>query len=71
MDDARLPLALADISDPPLWCSTRNASGSQISSGPEDLATQEYWAAAIYKKYGCWTTVGSAIATWAVIGDFV
>ena len=70
MDDATLPLALADISDPPLWCSTRKASGSQISSGPEDLATQEYWAAAIYKKYGCWT-VGSAIATGAVIGDFV
>ncbi len=69
MDDATLPLALGDLSDPPLWCSIRNASDPQVSSDIGDLAAQERWANGIYKKYGYWTTVGSAIATWAVIAD--
>ena len=38
--------------------------------GAQSLADQTKTAAQIYEKYGYWTTVCSAIATWAVIaGD--
>jgi nucleoside phosphorylase len=69
MDDATLPLALADLPRPPLWCSIRNASDPQVSSGIGDLEAQRRWANQIYKKYGYWTSIGSAIATWAVIAN--
>jgi hypothetical protein len=69
MDDATLPLALADLADPPRWCSIRNASDPQVSSSIGDLEAQARWANDIYKRYGYWTSVGSAIATWAVIAD--
>jgi len=69
MDDATLPLALADISNPPRWCSIRNASDPQVSSSIGDLQAQARWATQIYQEYGYWTTVGSAIATWAVIAN--
>jgi nucleoside phosphorylase len=69
MDDATLPLALADVPSPPLWCSIRNASDLQLSSYIEDLDAQRRWANQIYKRYGYWTTIGSAIATWAVIAN--
>jgi hypothetical protein len=35
--------------------------------GGQSLADQTKTAAQIYEKYGYWTTVCSAIATWAVI----
>ena len=45
------------------------ASDSQMD-GAQSLADQTNTAAQIYEKYGYWTTVCSAIATWAVIaGD--
>ena len=69
MDDATLPLALADIDNPPKWCSIRNASDPQVSSSIGDLQAQARWASQIYRQYGYWTTVGSAIATWAVIAN--
>ena len=69
MDDATLPLALDTISNPPAWCSIRNASDPQVSSDIGDLAAQARWASQIYKKYGYWTSLGSAIATWAVIAN--
>jgi hypothetical protein len=69
MDDATLPLALADLAIPPRWCSIRNASDPQVSSDIGDLAAQGRWANEIYKRYGYWTSVGSAIATWAVIAN--
>jgi nucleoside phosphorylase len=69
MDDATLPLALAQLPSPPLWCSIRNASDPQVSSDIGDLDAQKNWANQIYKRYGYWTTVGSAIATWAVIAN--
>jgi hypothetical protein len=69
MDDATLPLALDDLSDPPPWCSIRNASDPQVSSDIGDLEAQKRWATEIYQQYGYWTTVGSAIATWAVIAN--
>ncbi|HWF27237.1 MAG TPA: hypothetical protein VG327_02460 [Mycobacterium sp.] len=69
MDDATLPLALADLADPPQWCSIRNASDPQVSADIGDLEAQGRWAGEIYKRYGYWTSLGSAIATWAVIAN--
>jgi nucleoside phosphorylase len=69
MDDATLPLALADLANPPRWCSIRNASDPQVSTDIGDLKAQARWANQIYKRYGYWTSVGSAIATWAVIAN--
>jgi hypothetical protein len=69
MDDATLPLALAELPSPPLWCSIRNASDPQVSSDIGDLDAQRHWANQIYKRYGYWTTIGSAIATWTVIAN--
>jgi hypothetical protein len=69
MDDATLPLALSTLAGPPRWCSIRNASDPQVSSSIGDLEQQATWASKIYQEYGYWTTVGSAIATWAVIAN--
>ncbi len=81
MDDAVLPLALhagdegelapagSEPESGPAWLSIRNASDPQVSSNIGDLEAQKKWAAGIYAKYGYWTTVGSAIACWAVIAD--
>ncbi|MEP6561511.1 MAG: hypothetical protein ABJD68_10635 [Nakamurella sp.] len=65
MDDSALPLACTDLADPPPWVSVRNASDPQMTGGTiKDEAQQ---AAAIYEKYGYWTTINSAITCWAVI----
>jgi hypothetical protein len=32
-----------------------------------DLATEKKQAAAIYEKYGYWTSIGSVISCWALI----
>jgi len=69
MDDATLPLALTSMPNPPLWCSIRNASDPQVSSSIGDIEAQRRWANQIYKRYGYWTTIGSAIATWTVIAN--
>jgi nucleoside phosphorylase len=76
MDDATLPLALQKIWEAygnPLghtpWLSIRNASDPQVASSIGDLEAQKKWASGVYAKYGYWTTVGSAIACWAVIAD--
>jgi nucleoside phosphorylase len=50
MDDATLPPALADISNPPRWCSIRNASDPQVSSSIGDLEEQARWANRIYSS---------------------
>ena len=50
----------------PRWTAIRNASDPQMDGG-QSLADQTKTAAQIYEKYGYWTTVCSAIATWAVI----
>jgi nucleoside phosphorylase len=69
MDDATLPLALSEVEGAPLWCSIRNASDPQVPASIGDLEQQETWAEDIYTKYGYWTTIGSAIACWAVVVD--
>ena len=68
MDDATLPLALGDIDSPIPWLSIRNASDPQVPH-MQSLKAEKAWAEQIYEKYGYWTTVGSAIACWAVIAD--
>lgn len=65
MDDAALGLACADLADPPAWVSVRNASDPQMNAAT--LADETREAAAIYEKYGYWTTVGSAITCWALV----
>lgn len=69
MDDATLPLALSTVPNPPEWLSIRNASDPQVPSSLGDLEAQKKWASKIYEKWGYLTTVGSAIACWAVIAD--
>jgi nucleoside phosphorylase len=64
MDDAALGLALTDITNPPPWVSIRNASDPQMNEATLTLETKD--AAAIYEKYGYWTTIGSAITCWAL-----
>jgi hypothetical protein len=69
MGDAVLGLVCAeDLKDAPRWVIVRNASDPQID-GEGDLRSQAAEAALIYEKYGFWTTVGSAIACWAVIAN--
>jgi nucleoside phosphorylase len=68
MDDATLPLALGDIKSTVPWLSIRNASDPQVAH-MSTLKAEKAWAEKIYEEYGYWTTVGSAIACWAVIAD--
>ena len=67
MDDAALGLALREVTDPPPWISVRNASDPQMTG--DNLATEKKQAAAIYEKYGYWTSIGSVIACWALITE--
>jgi nucleoside phosphorylase len=72
MDDATLPLALsaiAQVKAPPAWLSIRNASDPMVPSSIGSLEEQSKWASQIYSKWGYVTTIGSAIACWAVIAD--
>ena len=71
MDDATLPLALSLVTglQNTRWLSIRNASDPEVPSSVGDLEAQKRWASQIYEKFGYWTTVGSAIACWAVIAD--
>jgi hypothetical protein len=67
MGDAVLGLvATDDLADPPPWLIIRNASDPQID-GSLTLPQQAATAGRIYEKYGYWTTVNSAITTWAII----
>jgi nucleoside phosphorylase len=65
MDDAALGLVCSSMEAPPPWLSVRNASDPQMN-GP-NVRAEDKQAAAIYRKYGYWTTVNSAITCWAII----
>lgn len=70
MGDAVLGLACQELgAHAPDWFAIRNASDPQIDGSltPDE---QKQDAAKTYEKYGYWTTVGSAIATWAVIAAY-
>jgi hypothetical protein len=66
MDDAALGLARTTLAEPPPFLSIRNAS-DPVMPGTESLEEQRKGAGAIYEKYGYFTTVGSAIACWAIV----
>ena len=56
----------------PKWLVIRNASDPQINGDlpagpPSALDMRAHWAVWYYEAYGYWTSVNSAIATWAMI----
>lgn len=70
MGDAALGLVCDELGDAaPGWLVVRNASDPQINgelpTDPVDM--QAHWAVFYYEAYGYWTSVMSAIATWALI----
>ncbi|WP_163989051.1 hypothetical protein [Pyxidicoccus caerfyrddinensis] len=72
MGDAVLGLVAEELGDQaPLWLVIRNASDPQINGDlpdtPRALNMQAHWAVWYYEAYGYWTSVNSALATWAVI----
>ncbi|MGH8909199.1 MAG: hypothetical protein ACRD0K_22570 [Egibacteraceae bacterium] len=67
-------LGLRDVGLPaPRWLVIRNASDPQINGdlpdSPRALNMQAHWAVWYYETYGYWTSVNSAIATWAMTAD--
>lgn len=62
MDDAAVAYGIGQ--DKTMFCSVRNASDPVMPDASKASAKQ---AAQIYRQYGYWTTVNSAIATWALI----
>ena len=75
MGDAVLGLVAEEMgAAAPRWLVIRNASDPAINGhlpeGPRATNMQAHWAVWYYEAYGYWTSVNSAIATWAVIaGD--
>lgn len=66
MGDALLGIAMARLgSAAPKWLSIRNVSDPVVCG--DSVLQEAEDAAGIYRRYGYWTTVQSAIATWAVI----
>jgi len=77
MGDAVLGMVVDELKqagqEAPQWLVIRNASDPQINgdlpSKPRALNMQAHWAVWYYETYGYWTSVNSAIATWAMIAD--
>lgn len=72
MGDAVLGLVAEELADvSPRWLVIRNASDPQINgdlpSSPRQIDMQAHWAVWYYETYGYWTSVNSALATWAII----
>ena len=63
MDDAAIALGVLGLAAPPMFASVRNASDPVMPSASEAEAKL---ASQIYEKYGYFTTVNSAIGTWAL-----
>jgi hypothetical protein len=70
MDDVVFRLARQDLgAAAPKWASIRNYSDPAVD-GTLPVAQQEDCASKIYAKYGYWTSVLGAIATWSAIAGF-
>ena len=74
MGDAVLGLAVAELGTSQRWLVIRNASDPAINAslphGAKPFDMQAHWAVWYYESFGFWTSVNSAVATWAVIaGD--
>ena len=66
MGDAVLGQVAQDMSSPPRWLAVRNVSDPQIKA-EGTLGDETARAADIYKAFGRWSTVCSAIVCWALI----
>lgn len=66
MGDAILGLVASQMKTPPPWVAVRNVSDPQIKA-VGSLRDQAAMAAQIYKGFGRWSTVCSAIVCWALI----
>ncbi len=66
MGDAVLGQVAADLESPPRWLAVRNVSDPQIKA-EGTLQDQAKLAAQIYKGFGRWSSVCSAIVCWALI----
>jgi hypothetical protein len=66
MGDAVLGLVISQLETPPRWVAVRNVSDPQIKA-VGTLKEQATLAAQIYKGFGRWSTVCSAIVCWALI----
>jgi nucleoside phosphorylase len=66
MGDAVLGMVSAQ-SKSPHWIAVRNVSDPQIKAAGLTLKQQGDLASSIYKGYGRWSTVCSAITCWAII----
>jgi nucleoside phosphorylase len=66
MGDAVLGLVVSEMPNKPRWLAIRNVSDPQIKA-EGTLKQQEELAAQIYKGFGRWSTVCSAITCWASI----
>lgn len=68
MGDAVLGLAMTAMgTGSPRWVAVRNVSDPQIKSDGMSISQQANIAAHIYKAYGRWSSVCSAIVCWALI----
>jgi nucleoside phosphorylase len=68
MGDAVLGLAASQMgASAPRWLAVRNVSDPQIKADGLTLKQQADMAGTIYKGYGRWSTVNSAIVCWALI----
>lgn len=66
MGDAVLGLVASQMTAPPRWLAVRNVSDPQIKA-TGTLREQAALAAQIYKGFGRWSSVCSAIVCWALI----
>jgi nucleoside phosphorylase len=66
MGDAVLGLVASQMGAPPRWVAVRNVSDPQIKA-EGTLREQAALAAQIYKGFGRWSSVCSAIVCWALI----
>ena len=68
MGDAILGLVSSQMADKaPRWLAVRNVSDPQIKADGMTLKQQAALAAHIYKAFGRWSSVCSALACWALI----
>ena len=68
MGDAVLGLVAQDlVAAAPPWLAIRNVSDPQIAAAGLTLKQQGQMAATIYKGYGRWSSICSAITCWAAI----
>jgi nucleoside phosphorylase len=68
MGDAVLGLVCSQMDNPPRWVAVRNVSDPQIMA-EGTLREQAALAAQIYKAFGRWSSVCSAIVCWALIAS--